>query len=356
MTTGSRSKPTAKPAPRRARRGSGRVTLREVASLAGVSMITASRALNTPAQVAPATLERVREAVERTGYVPNMLAGGLASSRSRLVAAVVPTIVGPVFQGTVHALTAALAEAGYQLMLGQGGYDGSGREDDLLDAILGRRPDGILLTGLVHSPSARRRLLAAGIPVVEAWDLAPDPIDMLVGFSHEKVGEAVVEHLVARGRRRPALLTAGDERAQRRRAGYVAAARRFGVAVDALDGVPTGIVAAPSTVGDGRTGLNDLLARDRRIDAVFCSSDLMALGVLVEARRQGLAVPGDLAVVGFGDLGMARDLDPALTSVRIDGGAIGRLAARLIVDRAEGRAVTQRVHDVGFSIVARGSS
>ena len=182
--------PQGHPAPareRRARRGSGRITLADVAKLAGVSPITVSRALNTPEQLTPDTLQRVREAVERTGYVPNTLAGGLASARSRLVAAVVPTIAGPVFLETIQALTEALAESGYQLMLGQGGYSNA-REDALLDAIIGRRPDGIVLTGIMHSAGGRRRLLAAGIPVVETWDLTPTPIDMLVGFSHEKVG------------------------------------------------------------------------------------------------------------------------------------------------------------------------
>src|SRR5215510_15040571 len=204
---------------RRARRGSGRITLADIAKLAGVSAITASRALNTPDRVSPDTLQRVREAVERTGYVPNMVAGGLASTRSRLVAAVVPTIAGPVFLETIQALTDALAESGYQLMLGQSGYANS-REDALLDAIIGRRPDGIVLTGIMHSAEGRRRLLAAGIPVVETWDLTPTPIDMLVGFSHEKVGAAAAEYLHAHGRRL-AIVTADDPRAGVRREGFV---------------------------------------------------------------------------------------------------------------------------------------
>ena len=211
---------------RRARRGSGSITLADVAKLAGVS---ASRALNTPGRVSPDTLRRVREAIERTGYIPNMLAGGLASTRSRLVAALVPTIAGPVFLETIQALTEALAESGYQLMLGQSGYAHS-REDALLDAIIGRRPDGIVLTGIMRSPEGRRRLLAAGIPVVETWDLTPTPIDMLVGFSHEEVGGAVAEYLHGHGRRRPAIVTADDPRAGLRRASFVLAARRLGMA------------------------------------------------------------------------------------------------------------------------------
>ena len=340
---------------RRPRRRKDGVTLRDVARLAGVAMITASRAINTPDRVAAATLARVQAAVEATGYVPNLLAGGLASSRSRLVAAVVPTIVGPVFLETIQSLTESLATAGYQLMLGQSGYDAS-REDALLDAIIGRRPDGIILTGIMHSEQGRRRLLASGIPVVETWDLARDPIDMLVGFSHEKIGPAVVEHLFARGRRRFAVLTGDDQRALRRKASFVAAARARGLACDSLDGLPTGIVRAPTTLGCGRTGLTDLLARHPGIDAIFCSSDLLALGVLTQAQAQGIAVPRQLAVVGFGDMAFARDLEPALTSVRIDGTSIGRLAARLIIDRAEGRPVVDRIIDVGFSIVPRAST
>ena len=198
--------------PRRSRRGSGAVTLHDVAKLAGVAPITASRAVNTPEQVSEGVRKKVSEAIARTGYVPNILAGGLASSRSRLVAAVVPTISGPVFLETIQSLTHALAERGYQLMLGQSGY-ASNREDALLGAIIGRRPDGIVLTGIVHSADGRRRLLGAGIPVVETWDLTPTPIDMVVGFSHVDVGRAVARFLHAKGRRRLAVVAGSDERA-----------------------------------------------------------------------------------------------------------------------------------------------
>ena len=342
------------PPPRRHRRGAGGITLGDVARLAGVSPITASRALNTPDQVAKETLERVREAVSRTGYVPNRLAGGLASARSRLVAAVVPTITGPVFMEMVESLTTSLADAGYQLMLGQSGYTQS-REDALLDAIIGRRPDGIVLTGIMHSPEGRRRLLASGIPVVETWDLTPTPIDMLVGFSHVRAGAAVAQHLHAKGRRRVALLSGDDERAQRRNRGFIDEALRLGLARSEAD-IPVRRVPAPTTLGSGRAGLAALLGDMPDLDAVFCSSDLLALGVLTEAAARGLAVPGRLAVMGFGDLAFAADTHPALSTVRIDGTTIGQRAAGFIVDRAEGRAVGEKVVDLGFQIVQRAST
>jgi LacI family gluconate utilization system Gnt-I transcriptional repressor len=340
---------TAPPA-KRARRGSGAVTLHAVARLAGVAPITASRALNTPAQVSAEVLAKVAAAVAQTGYVPNRVAGGLASMRSRLVAAVVPTVAGPVFLATVQALTDTLAEAGYQLMLGQAGYQGD-REDALLDAIIGRRPDGIVLTGVLHSDQGRRKLLASGIPVVETWDLTPTPIDMLVGFSHPAVGEAVARHLHAQGRRRLAVVAGDDPRAQRR-------AQAFALTAQALGLPPVAVqqVAAPTTLGAGRRGLAALLAGGPAPDAVFCSSDLLALGVLTEARVRGLAVPGTLAVVGFGDQDFAADTAPALTTVQIDGAAIGTQAARFIIARTHGEPVAQRVVDLGFALIMRESA
>ncbi len=339
----------AKPA-RAARTGTGGITLSDVARLAGVSAITVSRALNTPAAVSPDTLERVRSAISRSGYVPNLVAGGLASNRSRLVAALVPTIAGPVFLETIQALTDTLAEAGCQLMLGQSGYAGR-REDALIDAIVGRRPDGIVLTGILHSPIARRKLLASGIPVVETWDLTPTPIDMIVGFSHEKVGRAMADFIHAQGHRRPAIVTADDQRASLRRAGFEQRMHELGAGT-----VAACVVPAPSSLGNGRAGWIDLRARDRRIDVVVCSSDMLAHGVMTEVQAGGLSVPGDLAVMGFGDMPFAIHTHPALSTVRIDGAEIGRQAARFILDRVDNRDPGPRIRDLGFSIIPRASA
>lgn len=341
---------TALPTPKRSRRGSGAVTLHDVARLAAVAPITASRALNTPDQVSPEVRQRVAEAVAALGYVRNHQAGALASARSRLVAAVVPTLSGPVFGPMLQALTEALAGQGYQLMLGQSGYVDS-REDALLDAIIGRRPDGIVLTGVMRSPEGRRRLLACGIPVVETWDLSPDPLDLLVGFSHAEVGRAVARFLAARGRRQLAVVAGDDERSQRREQAFCRAAAELGLPPVRVIRVP-----APTTLQSGRRALAQWCAESPPVEAVFCSSDLLALGVLTEAQARGLSVPQALAVVGFGDQDFAADLNPALSSVRIDGQAMGRQAAQWVVDRAEGRAIAERVVDLGFSLIERSST
>ncbi len=335
---------------RRARRGSGAITLRDVARLAGVAPITASRALNTPEQVSAEVRKKVLEAVQKTGYVPNRMAGGLASSRSRLIAAVVPSTVMSVFMPTIEALNETLFDTGYQLMLGQSDYSTS-REESLLEAIIGRRPDGIFITGIMPPSLGRTRLLASGIPVVETWDLTPTPIDMLVGFSHTAIGREVARFLMGKGRRRLALIRAEDERADRRATAFADAVARAG-----LPPVVEINVGASRSLRSGRDALGRLLAQAPDVDALFCSSDLLALGALTEARARGVTVPDQLAVIGFGDVPFAADLEPAMSTVRINGPDIGRLAARHLIDRAEGRDVAERVIDVGFSIVERATT
>lgn len=326
------------------------VTLREVAEQAGVSMITVSRAINTPSQVSEPTRIRVQAAISSLGYVPNLIAGGLRSARSHLVTALVPTTTGQLFGEMVQSLTDALELRGYQVMLGQVGYAHS-REDELLRAIVGRRPDGIVLTGIMHSPEGRRLLQASGIPVVETWDFTPNPIDMLVGLSHEQLGAAVCKHLHAKGRRRLALLSGDDERAARRRKGFYAEAGRLSLREPALQ-----LEKSPTSHTEGRAGLAALLAAQPDIDALFCSSDMLALGVLTEARARAMAVPDQLAVVGFGDIEFAQTVIPSLTTVRIDGTRMGQTAAGFIADRAEGKTVAEPVVDIGFSIMERESA
>lgn len=343
--------PAAEPMPaKRTRRGSGGITLRELAQMVGVTKVTISRALNTPERVSPETLQKIQEAVRKTGYVPNLVAGSLASNRSRLVMALVPSLAGSVFQETTEAMTTALAEAGYQLLIGQSGYD-KAREDALVDAVIGRRPAGIVLTGVMHSPVSRERLRGAGVPVVETWDLTDTPIDMLVGFSHTAVGQEAARYLHGRGARHAAVITPGDARALVRSAA-------FAKAMQALCGrqVPVYPMASPTHLGNGRDALALLLQEHPETDAVFCGADSLALGALIEARARGLAVPGQLKVLGYGDQNFARHTDPPLSTMRIDGTQIGKLAAGMLVDRIEGRTVAQKSVDVGFELIERGSA
>jgi len=326
------------------------VTVREVAKAAGVSMITVSRAINTPQQVSPATLEKVNAAIAALGYVPSLMAGALRLSRSHLVTALVPSMAGSLFAGMLAALTESLDARGYQLMVGQSGYDVP-REDALLRAIIGRRPDGIVLTGVMHSPQGRQLLQASGIPVVETWDTTATPIDMLLSVSHEEIGAAVSRYLFEAGKTRQAVLSGDDERARLRAASYVRTALELGLPEPVVLYLP-----APTTHAQGREGLRALQRSGTGIDGVFCTSDLMAAGVVTEALVQGLAVPGQLAVVGFGDMDIAASMSPSITSVHVDGAAIGARAAEMIAARAGGLRPATRIVEIGFRIVARESA
>lgn len=321
-------------------------TLHDVARAAGVSLITASRALTNPKLVSSATILKVQAAAQAVGYIPNLLAGGLKSRRSMLVAGLVPAISVAQFLPTVQSLTDVLSQAGYQLILGQTGYDHA-HEEALINTMISRRPDGIVFTGLVHSASARERLQRVGIPVVETWDLSERPVDMLVGFSHVKVGSAIAGYFLGRGWQRVGIATGDDHRGGLRREGFLAAMGRD---------VPTAIVPAPSSMGLGRRALTELLEKDPGLQAIYCSSDQLAQGVLAEAQARGLRVPQDLAVCGFGDADFAADMQPSLTTVHVDGAAIGRRAAQLIIDRSHGTPIEQPIVDLGFRIIERRST
>ena len=164
------------PPPRKRRAPPDSVRMEDVARAAGVSAITVSRALNAPDKLSPATLRAVRAAIERLRYVPNLTAGSLASNRSRTVAVIVPTVNSSIFSDTIDGLAQALASHRYQLLLGQTNYRLE-EESALVQAFLGRRVDGLVLTGVNHARGVRSSILRAGIPVVETWDLsdATDP-------------------------------------------------------------------------------------------------------------------------------------------------------------------------------------
>ncbi|BAN28045.1 LacI family DNA-binding transcriptional regulator [Caballeronia insecticola] len=332
------------------RTGAKGIRITDVAAAAGVAPITVSRVFNAPDTVAPETLARVRRAVAELGYVPNRLAGGLSSAKSRLIAAIVPTLAHSLFSETIQVFSDTMSRAGYQVLLGLSGYgdtDQNEHEGPLLDAMLSRRPEGVLLTGVAHTATLRERLRKLAIPIVETWDMSDDPIDMLVGFSHYRIGVAVAERFLARGARRPALVSANDQRALARRRGFVETLAQRGIA-----DVAEMLMPPPSSVALGKEGLRRIIEARAGVDAIFCSSDLLALGVVAEARRLAIDIPGRIAVCGFGALEFTADTIPALTTVRVDGRRIGATAARCLIDRLDG-ATERTCVDVGFELVER---
>jgi len=362
------------------------VTMKDVAAAAGVSAITVSRVLRDPDKVKPATREKVQAAVSALGYVPDQVAGALSSRESRMVTALLSTLAGSIFASTVDGLARVLRAAGHELMLGSTEYSSTG-EEALIATALGRRPDGLVLTSVDHTAAARAMLAGSGVPVVELWELPEDPIDLAVGFSNRAAGAAMTRALVERGRRRIGFIGGhsgpghsgtgssetgeADRRGRLRRDGYEAVLAERGLGpprvLDRLETGPSagaggGVGGGPVSgagwagmVARGAADLDRLLARWPDTDAVFCSSDSMALGALEAARRRGLAVPADLAVVGFGDFEFAGEAGIGLTTVRIPGPEIGARAGDLILARKRGDPIETRVHDLGFEIVPRGT-
>ncbi|WP_409519024.1 LacI family DNA-binding transcriptional regulator [Pseudescherichia sp.] len=324
-------------------------TLDDVARVAGLSSMTVSRAINTPERVRPETVDRVMSAVKATGYIPNALAGGLATRRSKLVAVVVPQINNSMFVDTIQSLNDALAARGYHMLLCMSGYTPQ-TEAELVAALLSRRPDGMVLTGIHHSAELKKIVLNASVPVVEIWDSTPTPLDMLVGFSHEKVGQALGHFLQRKGYTRPGLIWAEDRRAQQRKAGLCEALTLHGFPAPLQVDVPL-----PARLVLGREGLGALLTQGE-CDVVVCSSDTLAQGAIMEAESRGLRVPQDLAVVGFGDLDFAASNRPAITTVSVDRHEIGLRAATLLADRIEGIEPDNVILDVGFTLIERESA
>lgn len=327
----------------------GAVKITDVAAAAGVAPMTVSRVLNTPERVSVETRERVQATIDRLGYVPNLIAGGLSSRRSRMIAAIVPTIASPMFSAPIQAFTAVLDSAGYRVMLALSNYQDQ-NEEALIRAMLTRRPDGLLLTGAQHGPQVQRLLREAHIPVVEIWDAAEQPADMLVGFDHAELGAAVADFFAAQGYRDFASLAAGDPRGLARGQGFARRVAHHGGTL-----VQTPPLPAPSGIGDGRRGLRELAPRLAPRTALLCSSDLVAFGAVTEARALGIAVPEQLAICGFGNFDIAQFSEPPITTVGVDGAAMGRLAAENLLARLAGASPPSRVL-VPFNIIPRATT
>jgi LacI family gluconate utilization system Gnt-I transcriptional repressor len=345
----------------RTRRGHGRVTLQQVAEAAGVTKITVSRYLREPQKVAPATAERIAQALAAHAYMPNKQAGMLASGRSRMIAAIVPSLSNSVFAETVQGLAEGLQSAGFELMLAATGYSLQ-REEEQVRAVLGWSPDALAISGRHHTPVARALLRAAadaGTPIVEMWDWQPRSAEFTqVGFNHAEVGRAMARHFTEAGHRRLAYVDTGvesDYRAHERGQAFAAAAKAAGVEAQTLT-APAG-----DAFEAGRAALAQLLdARGRpTVDAMAFANDHLACGAWLEAERRGLEVPKQLALMGFGDFPLSRQLGSGITSLRPPRYEIGcETAATMLalLDRRGQPLAARGGRQVAWSLVVRGSS
>lgn len=322
----------------RKRRGIGRVTQATVAELAGVSSMTVSRYFNQPERVNEAHRARIAAAVAQTGYVPNLAAGGLASARGRIVAMVVPNISGPIFAPTLQAFSAALEAEGYQVLLASSYFDEQ-KEEHAVRAFLGWAPAALVLTSRFHSAATESMLAAAQVPLVETWDYCPERTPVQVGFSHRAVGEQGAAYLFERGYRRATFVlnsATGDHSALERCEGFCLAFEALGGQASRY--VPS-VELAPFEAG--KAALLALMQAPSPPEALFFANDNLAAGGLLAAARAGISVPGQCAILGFGDYPFAQMLLPSLSSIRPPAQAIGEQAARWVLEGIAGQASGQ---------------
>ena len=340
------------PPPRQ--RGTGRVTLSDVAQAAGVSPITASRALRGERAVSPELVERVRAASERLGYVPDPAARALASQRSNHVAVLIPKLSNTLFVELLDAAQQTLRAAGFQALIGVTHYD-EAQEEQLLREQLMQRPAGLLITGWNHSPATRALMARSQVPRVHLMDLPEQEAgpSHCVGFSQRQAGAGLTRHLLASGRKRIAFAGAQlDPRVMQRLYGWRSALQDAGLYEPTLEWLNP----APSSLALGAVMFEQIMGQRPAMDAIFFCNDDLAQGALLAALRLGIAVPEQVAIAGFNDLPGSEQMLPSLTTVRTPRAQIGAVGAQMLLTLMRGEATEQPCVDLGFEIVERGSS
>lgn len=337
--------------PKNPRRSSGRVTLADVATLAGVSPITVSRALKRPDMVTDKLRQKIDKAVKTLGYIPNQAARSLVSSETKIISVLFPSLSNSVFSSLLDGIYNTLTPAGYKMLLTNTHYS-SVQEEELIETMLEQNPDGMILTGIDQSDSARQRLMNIGIPVVQVMELGDNPIDINVGISQFDAGYAMTEHLIQKGHRHIGFIGARmDNRTQRRLQGYRQAL--IDHSLPSEDYISTSF--AHTSFQAGAELMVKLVSEHNQIDALFCSNDDLAAGAIFECQRRGIKVPQQLAIAGFNDLEIASAISPRLTSVAIPRFEMGQKAAQCLLDRLQDKSCPTHI-DVGFKIVPRESS
>lgn len=333
-------------------RGTGRATLEQVAAIAGVSIMTASRALSQPQMVSELTRVKVERAVAELGYVPNRAARALASAQSHVIVVLVPSFSNAVFTAVLEGIHDAVAPGQYQLLIGNTYYS-QAEEEKLLRTYLQSNPDGILLSSQAHSPGVAKMLAATRVPAVSMMDLSDAPGDLSVGFSQFEAGMEMTRHLLRKGYRRIGFMGAQlDERTLRRADGYRAAMAEAGLADPRLELM----VPERSTIELGAGLMGQMMANMPDFDAVFCCNDDLAHGAVYHCQRHGIRIPQDIAVAGFNDLPASRWMMPSLTTIDTPRYRIGFEAASLLLQVIKGQEPERKRIDLGFTLRERESA
>ncbi|MBV2180516.1 MAG: LacI family DNA-binding transcriptional regulator [Castellaniella sp.] len=333
-------------------RATGRVTLADVAALAGVSPITASRVVAGKTTVRPELADRVQDAVARLGYRPDPSARALASAKSGHIVVLIPLLSNTLFTELLEAIQDVMWDAGYPIFVGITQYQPS-REAALLENYLSHRPAGLILTGFDRSDAVRRLIADSRTPCVHVMELSDEPGVHCVGFSQVDAAETVARHLLDRGRQRIAFVGAQlDPRTLERADGFrraLSLAGCYDPRLEVLD-------ARPSPAALGAEAFRRLLTTHPDVDAMFFCNDDLAHGALLEALRLGIPIPDRVSVVGFNDLPGNEQMLPPLTSLRTPRREVGDAAAKMLLRLIRDETVPTPVIDLGFALKIRESS
>lgn len=319
----------------RTRRKSGRAVLGDVARLAQVSTATVSRVYNEPDRVSPIVRERVLQAANELGWIPNAAGRALASTRTHIAGAIIPTLDDQVFASQVAGMQAVLAERGITLFLGCSNYDPA-QAFTQVRAMLARGVEAIAIVGEAHPPELFDALTQARVPYAITYAYRDGSPHHCIGFDNRAAFVEIAEHLIELGHRAFATViqpARDNDRVQARIAGIRQALERHGLAVR-----PSHMFEGPATIAFGRESLRKIWQNSgERPTAIICGNDQLAIGVLLEAAELGIEVPRQLSVTGFDDIALAQEIHPSLTTLRVDTAEIGRRAARYLLDVLDGK-------------------
>lgn len=308
-------------------------TLKDVAKLARVSEMTASRVLRGIGEASEHTKERVLNAAKTVGYVPNRIAGALSSRSVNLVGVVVPSISSFVFSEVLTGISTGLKPSGLQPIFGITDYDLE-TEETVIREMLSWRPSGLILVGLEHSEGSRKMLQNAAIPVAEIMDTDGNPIDINVGISHHDAGYQMAKAILARGYSRIGYIgtkAKQDFRAEKRLAGFTRGLAENGLSVLASERFSGG-----SSVLTGRELTARLLEREPDLDCIYYSSDMTSAGGLMHCLANGIKVPEQLALAGFSGLDLLEGLPLKVATSNASRFEMGNLAAGLVIAAKKG--------------------
>ena len=309
------------------------LTLRDVSEASGVSEMTVSRVLRGKGDVSPDTRERVLQAAKALGYVPNKIAGALASQHVNLVAVIIPSMSNMVFPEVMTGISKVLEETDLQPVVGITDYLPE-KEEKVLYEMLSWRPSGVIIAGLEHSDASRAMLRAAGIPVVEIMDTDGHPVDSMVGISHRRAGREMGQAILAAGYRRIGFLGTKmplDHRARKRFEGFTQALAKGGIEIADQE-----FYSGGSALAKGREMTRAMLHRDPELDFLYYSNDMIAAGGLMELLEQGIDIPGQIGLAGFNGVELLQGLPRKLATMDACRAEIGRRAAEIVAACSRG--------------------